>query len=143
MRRALWDIETNGLLTDLDTVHSLCIKDLDTGQVLSCTDDPAGRAMGYAPIAQGLEVLANAERIYGHNIIRFDIPALKKVYPDWDYKGEVFDTLVAVSFRFAHQGELDHRARKKALKRKQKPALPGHLVGLHGLEAWGHRLGIY
>lgn len=139
MKRVVWDIETNGLLHQLDRVHSLCIKDLDTGELLSCTDDPDGRALGYAPIADGLEVLSNADKIYGHNIIGFDIPALRKVYPEWTYRGQEMDTLVIAGFVFAHLRQIDAKLIKS--KKNPKGTLPGHLYKSQSLEAWGRRLG--
>ena len=30
------DIETNGLLNTLDTVHCIVLKDIDSGKVISC-----------------------------------------------------------------------------------------------------------
>lgn len=141
MRNVVFDVESDGFLEELTTIHSLCIKDLDTGELLSCTDDPQGRAMGCRPISEGLEVLANAEKIYGHNIIRFDLPALWKIYPEWGYKGRVFDTLVIASFRYAHIKERDFQDMRRAEKQGKPFNLPKHLIGRHSLEAWGHRLG--
>ena len=49
MKTALFDIETNGLLHQLNTVHSLVIKEAETGKVYSCADQE-----GYLPIKAGL-----------------------------------------------------------------------------------------
>ena len=38
MLRFVFDCETNGLLHELDTVHSLGLKDIDSGDVTSCSD---------------------------------------------------------------------------------------------------------
>jgi hypothetical protein len=103
---------------------------MDTDEVLSCADQP-----GYASIEAGLELLSTAERIYAHNGIGFDIPALAKVYPQWKYSGQLFDTLIASRHRWAHIKETDF-----ALQRRGK--MPGNLIGKHSLEAWGCRMGI-
>jgi len=132
MQNVVWDIETNGLLDDLTKVHCLVVKDLDTGQVLSCTDN----SPDYPSIEEGLQVLSQAKRLYGHNLIGFDIPALQKVYPEWSFQGKVFDTLVMVQLRYAHIKESDY---ERAAQRK----LPSNLIGSQGIEAWGYRLGIH
>lgn len=75
MKRILFDIETNGLLDELNVCHSLVMLDVDTKEMLSCADQP-----GYTSIKDGLEILGNAELLIGHNIKGFDLPALFKVY---------------------------------------------------------------
>lgn len=101
-----------------------------TNEVVSCADQP-----GYRPIAEGLEILSKAEVIFAHNGIAHDIPALKKVYPEWTYSGKVFDTLVAARTRWNHIKDSDFDLHRKG-------RIPGDLIGTHKLEAWGYRLGI-
>jgi hypothetical protein len=96
-KRVVFDIETDGLLDALTRVHSLVIQCVDTGAVLSCADQP-----GYTPISKGLEVLEQAEKVYGHNIITFDIPALTKVYPTFRLTAKALDTYVTAAYRGAH-----------------------------------------
>ena len=73
--RLLFDIETNGLLDELDTVHSLVMINIDNGVVYSCADQE-----GYMPIELGLTIMDTATMLIGHNIQDFDLPALEKVY---------------------------------------------------------------
>jgi DNA polymerase-1 len=113
-------------------VHCLVLRDLNTDEVISCTDS----APGYRSIAEGLEILSKAERAYGHNIIDYDVPVLRKLYPDWQPPARVIDTLVTAKMRWAHIKETDF-----ALHRKGK--LPGQFIGAHSLEAWGYRMGIH
>jgi hypothetical protein len=130
MQRVAFDIETNGLLHQLDRVHSLVIKDLDSGKVWSCTDDDPR----YVPIKEGLEVLSQADEVWGHNILKFDLPALKLVYPDFDIPIErVHDTLLYSRLLWPELGDRD----MGLIKAKK---MPGKLRGSHGLEAWGYRL---
>ena len=75
MKNILFDIETNGLLDELDRVHSLVMLDVDTGEMISCADQE-----GYTPIKVGLKMLQDADLLIGHNIQAFDIPAIQKVY---------------------------------------------------------------
>jgi DNA polymerase family A len=131
MRHVIFDLETNDLLPRLTTLHSLVLRDVETDEVMSCTDS----APGYKSIAEGLAVLKQAERVYGHNIIGFDIPALKKLYPDYTITAPAMDTLVICAMRWAHIKDTDF-----ALFRQGK--LPGNMIGRHSLEAWGYRLGL-
>lgn len=112
------------------------LRDLDSNVVVSCTNDPRGREMGYRPIEDGLALAAQAERVYGHNIIEFDYPALRKVHPTFHLRrDQISDTQVIAQMRWAHIAPRDYD-----LARANK--FPANLAGLHTLEAWGHRLGI-
>ena len=130
MKRIVFDTETNGLLPELTTMHSLVLRDLDSKEVVSCADQA-----GYPSIEHGLELLSSAEVLYGHNALLYDIPAILKLYPRWTHKADVKDTLIVARMRWAHIKEEDF-----ALWRRGK--LPGKLIGTHKLEAWGYRLGI-
>ena len=71
-----FDIETNGLedfttLDDLEVVHCLSVYDGQKEQMI--TFDGNG-------IPEGLKLLNTADTIIGHNVIKFDIPALQKLY---------------------------------------------------------------
>ena len=160
MITALFDIETNGLLDKLDTLHCLVIKIYETGEVYSCHDNHTDdQRWSYLPTpdkltkynrcsnAVGMEVLQKADRIVGHNIIGFDIPALKKIYPEITLKGEVFDTLIASRLMWPDMKEKDW-ARRDTLKRKygevkMNEMWPGKIIGSHALGSWGYRLGCW
>ena len=74
--------------------------------------------------------------ICGHNIIKFDLPAIQKLFPDFHYRKEqVFDTLVASRLIYSDLNDVDMGLMKK------NPEFPKRLFGSHSLEAWGHRLG--
>jgi len=122
--KLLFDCETNGLLDTLDTIHSLVLKDPDTGRIWSLHGDE---------IPDGIALLTKAEQIIGHNIIKFDIPALQKVFPSFAPKGKVLDTLVLSRLFWPSIDESDHALVKKGL-------LPKKLLGRYSLEAFGHRL---
>ena len=134
----LFDIETNGLLDPvknpdgstappLDKVHCLVVLDTDTGE--------STRFRGGDIPAHGLPLLSGARAIGGHNIIKFDIPALSRVY-GWTYGGEVYDTLVMSRLGFADIKPGD-------LKLYKNGGLPGKLIGSHSLKAWGYRLNVH
>lgn len=126
----IFDIETDGLLDDVTKVHCLVIKDTEAGWVDIYAE-------GHGAIADGLTQLMEADCISGHNVIKFDIPVIQKLYPWFTVdKSKVFDTLVATRLIWANIKDTDN----VLLKREQ---LPGKLFGSHSLEAWGYRLGNY
>lgn len=134
MARYIFDIETDGLLPELTKIHSLVLKDIDTGEVFSCAAARNGESPGgeWSDIGLGLKLLADADLIVGHSIIDFDLHAIKKVYPEWTTRAQVRDTVV-MSRLFWPSDLL------KAIDHAKK-RVPGKLTGKHKLEAWGHRL---
>ena len=124
------DIETNGLLPVLDTIHCLVMKDVNKGTIFSCADQP-----GYMPIERGLELLSNADKVIFHNGLKFDIPAIKKIYPRFELKKNVkyFDTLITSRLFWPELEPVD-AAKFSHIDRKY--------FGRHSLAAWGERLGV-
>ena len=88
-----FDIETDGLLLQCTQVFCLIAEDIDTGQMYTFTDHDSK----YPPISDGLDFLARADALIGHNILGFDLPALDKIY-GWKYDGKKFDTLTISRF---------------------------------------------
>lgn len=131
MKRVVFDIETNGLLDEVTRLHCLVLRDLDSDALVSCTNS----APGFRSIEEGLSLLSEAERVYGHNNIRFDLKVISKLYPSFVPKGEVRDTYVMCMMRYAHIKDSD-------FARANKGTLPKKLIGRHTLEAWGYRLGV-
>tara|TARA_S200002703_G_scaffold113229_1_gene98761 strand:- start:31875 stop:33635 length:1761 start_codon:yes stop_codon:yes gene_type:complete len=74
----------------------------------------------------------DATYIVGHNVIGFDVPALRKVYPDLKIKAKVLDTMVLAKLAYPNLFSTD--AASKKLDRKY--------WGRHSLRAWGERLGV-
>ena len=128
MNRYVFDIETDGLLDKLTKVHSLVLKHIDTGEVFSFTPQH---------IETGVRMLQEADLIIGHNIIKFDLPALTKVYPWFSVdQSKVKDTLVLSRLIWSDVADKDY-----SRIRAGKTAMPMKLAGSHSLEAWGWRLG--
>lgn len=127
----LFDLETNGLLEGLSKLHIIVLKDVATGTVYDFADAKYGTGSCEA----GVRMLMTAKRVIGHNIIKFDIPALQKLYPWFSLDGiEVEDTLVESRLIWSDLTDRDMRAAKRG-------TFPGRHIGSHGLEAWGYRLG--
>ena len=72
----VFDLETDGLLAEVSTIHCLAIHELETNQTISYNDQG-----NKEPIVRGVQRLADANCILGHNVIGYDIPILHKFYP--------------------------------------------------------------
>lgn len=125
----IFDLEGNGLLPTLSRIHCLVIHDTDSKETYHFRNNDVEDN-----IRDGLEMLSNADLIAGHNVIAFDIPALKKVYPGWDTTAEIKDTLVLVKITAPDIKSFDMGLYRKGL-------IPSNRIGSHSLEAWGYRLG--
>ena len=119
----IFDIETDGLISDVTKIHSIVIKDIDTDKMCSYHGDKIGR---------GLYILSGASLLVGHNILKFDLPVIKKLYPEYKIEGEVLDTLLVSRLIWTNRKEIDFRMKELPLK----------LAGRHSLESWGFRLGL-
>ena len=80
-----FDIETNEIndwvrLSDLKEIHCFCVS-VDYGEPFVV--DPN----------VGCNILGSARMVVGHNVIGFDLPALKKLL-GFSFGGNVLDTLV-------------------------------------------------
>ena len=105
--------------------------DLDTNDLISCSSDPL-----HLPISHGLKLLSEAELIVGHNVLTFDLPAIRKLYPTFTTNALVRDTLTISRVLWADMAAID------TVNLKKYPAMPGRCMGSHALEAWGFRLNI-
>ena len=120
MRRIVCDIETNGLLDELNRIWIAVTHDIDTGEqriFSEHTDEADG------DIEDFIEYFKNTDVVIGHNFIGFDIPAIRKV-TGYQFEGEVVDTLIL--------SKLLHFTRYRP---------KGYPTG-HSLGAWGAKLGI-
>jgi len=131
MSKYILDLESNGLLPAMTKVHSLVLKNIDTTEVISCADQP-----GYKSIDEGLDLLSKAELLIGHNIVKFDVPALKKVFPDFELNRSCsfYDTLLTSRLFWPELEGVDH-AKWSHIESKY--------IGRHSLAAWGERLGVH
>lgn len=124
--RLVFDIEGNDLWERVTRVHCIVTKDLDTGEVRRF------RHHGKGPegLEAGIAYLQTARLLVGHNLLGYDLDALRKLYPSFKPKAEVFDTIVVSALIYTNLMELD------ALQRR----IPTDCYGKHSLKAWGHRL---
>ena len=128
--KIVFDIETNGLLDVLDTLHCNAHFDLDDpNAVVKCAVTTEEHK---ALILQ----MQDADELIGHNIIGFDIPAIQKIYPWFKPKGKITDTLVLSRLIKANMLEED------AARQFPQDQFPKRLMGSHSLRAWGLRMKI-
>lgn len=129
MSRYIFDIESNGFLDKLTTIHCICLHDLTDETTSTYRSDIPGS------IEAGLARLESADELVGHNIIDYDIPALQKVYPEFNPRGKSTDTLIISRLVYPNVKDRDFTRKPKDM--------PLKFYGSHGLEAWGHRLGYH
>ena len=109
----VYDIETNGLLLEADTIWCLVAYNLDTGNVLKYSDHDDS----LPSIRDGVSVLRNATLLVGHNIIGFDNAVIEKLYGvDLNRDVKCHDTFIM--------------SQVLSYKRKHK----------HGLKGWGEHI---
>jgi DNA polymerase-1 len=111
MKTLVFDIESDDLLEGCTKMHVLYTKDSTTNEKKYWLENDLGWQAE----------LNSADAIVGHNIVAFDLPALKKLF-NWepDKSVKVYDTLI-LSY------VLDYRRFGK---------------GGHSLDAWGNQLGL-
>ena len=129
----IFDIETDGLLEDTTRIHSLVIYDTEKEKLYSFADRDGNTL---SEIEEGLAMLEDADEISGHNIIKFDIPVIRKLYPSFYIRGKLFDTLLMSKLCYPDIGEIDDRRIRKGL-------YPKEIRGRYSLKAWGYRLKEY
>ena len=122
MKTCVFDIETDGLLEDLTKVHCLVLYDIEEDKLTSFTGEE---------IIDGLFFLKNFDTIIGHNILGFDLPALKSLFK-WEPEPtqKIRDTLVWSRLVYPNRASRDFN--NQAIDKDQ--------YGRHSLKSWGQRL---
>jgi DNA polymerase I len=131
------DIEADGLLDTITKVHCIVFTPVDGGDALCFHDDPKIHPR-HGSVTDGLVSMADAEWV-GHNLIGYDMRAIRQIYPKWSGDPAVFDTVVHSRFLYSSgfwikDQPLMNRVPALATARKES--------GEHSLEAWGYRLGV-
>lgn len=127
--RLILDLETDGFLDKMTTIHCLAVLD---------ADKPSDKKLfGPGEIDQAIELASKASELILHNGICFDLPAIKKIYPGFSTDGiTVTDTLVLSRLIRSDLKTEDSN------QRWMDTDFPRRLYGSHGLKAWGYRLGV-
>ncbi len=137
----MFDLETDGLLNDATRIHCLSIYWEKDDRTETFNDEPYTANPKDLPMASnhsittGIGWLEVADVLIGHNIISFDIPIIKKLYPWFNPRGTIVDTLLLS--RLYHPNLLDID------KNRCWKHMPLQLYGRHSLESYGYRLNEY
>ena len=126
----IFDLESDNLLQDVTTIHCLVIYDTETEQTLVYNDKGT-----LSQLYEVIQLLEDADTVCGHNIISYDLPVLRKLYPWFDRVGDCIDTLLLSRLYHPNLMEID--------KKNNWKTMPLKLYGRHSLEAYGHRLNEY
>jgi len=89
MKNIIVDIETDGLLTELTSIWCIAIKEVN-GSTLSFSDYDDNLPNN----AEAIPHMEAADRIIGHNFIRFDGPAITKILGYTIPCEKIYDTLI-------------------------------------------------
>jgi DNA polymerase-1 len=148
VKKVLFDIETDGLLDVVTTVWCLVLKDMETGEVRRYRDVehtqrpyPEASRLAEPPITgsivEGVRLLDEAEVLVGHNIIDYDVPAIRKLFP-WAKltPSRFIDTLTLARLCYPDIKPTDFGC-------YEKWQMPKQLIGRQSLESWGYRLGLH
>ena len=139
----VFDLETNGLsFTNEDPrIHCIALHFAKDERTEAFNDEAYSTSAKELPmgsnysITTALSHLEVADVIVGHNIIGFDLPYIHHLYPWFNPRGTIIDTLLLS--RLYHPNLLDID-KKNAWKN-----MPTKLYGSHSLKAYGYRLGVY
>ncbi|TFZ81639.1 DNA polymerase [Candidatus Macondimonas diazotrophica] len=136
IKTAIFDLEADGL--NPTRIHCLHIRDRERGRTYRFRQNKYENT-----IEHGIALLEEAEVLVAHNGLGFDVPVLERLY-DFDPIGRHYDTLVMSRMVFANIKESDYKLWKRGKFRSNldpHEVFRGELIGTHGLEAWGIRLG--
>ena len=141
MGTIVFDLETNGLLNDASRIHCVALNWCEDNRTESFNDEkytenPKDLPMaGNYSITTALCYLEVADVLVGHNIIGFDIPIIKRLYPWFNPRGTIVDTLLLSRLYHPNLLDIDQKHNWKHM--------PLQFYGKHSLEAYGYRLGEY
>jgi hypothetical protein len=124
----VFDLETDNLYDKVTKIHCLVLHDINRDQTFTYGPDR---------IADGLEHLATANVLIGHNILFYDIPVIRKLYPFYTFAAaRIIDTLICTRLIWPKEKlyETDE---------EQYTQVPAKLRGSASLKAWGYRLSDY
>ena len=137
----MFDLETNGLLNNATRIHCIALHWCEMDLTESFNDERYAASPKELPMGANYSIttalgwLETADVLVGHNIIGFDIPIIKKLYPWFNPSGIIVDTLLLSRLYHPNLLNID--------KKKKWKHMPLQLWGRHSLEAYGYRLGEY
>ena len=134
------DAETNGLLRNATRIHCISLYWVEEDRTESFNDEPYAKEPKDLPMAGGagysittaVSWITMAEMVVGHNLVGFDLPLIKRLYPFFEYPPVIIDTLLLSRLYHPNLYDID--------KKQEWKDMPIKLYGSHSLEAYGYRL---
>jgi DNA polymerase I-like protein with 3'-5' exonuclease and polymerase domains len=119
-----------------DTIWCIVARDIDTNEEFYADGERDFPAM--------VVLLQRAELLVGHNIAKFDVPVIEKLFNRWKRTGRLYDTLVGAQMVYAanlyeYSIMLRNSARPKTDEARER-RMPTKFLKAQSLEAWGYRL---
>lgn len=140
------DIEADNLLPDVTQIHCAVAYNLADDEVLRWTSNHKDK---HGSIAEFVSWLGKQQVIWGHNLINYDLPVIRKATGAAleCFNGQegikVFDSMVLSRLIWSDITSMDfENISKGVLKLPDKKAVK-ELAGSHSLRAWGYRLDYY
>ena len=139
MGTIILDLESNGLLNSASRIHCAVLHWCDDDITESYndekySDDAKFLPMGARSITTAITNIETADVVVGHNVIGFDLPLIKRLYPFFTYPPVIVDTLLLSRLYHPNLYDID--------KNREWKDMPTKLYGSHSLEAYGYRLGL-
>ena len=136
----VFDLEANGLLNNASRIHCMALHYCDADDTETFNDEKISNDAKYLPMGNrslttGITALEVADTIVGHNIIGYDLPLIKKLYPFFTYPPVIVDTLLLSRLYHPNLYDID--------KKQEWKDMPTKLYGSHSLKAYGYRLGLH
>ena len=93
--RLVFDLEANGLYDKQLVSPQEWVDGADTIWCIVTKDENKNILTFHGESLEvGIEFLAKADELIGHNIIDYDLRLIKKLYPDFSPKAKIFDTMI-------------------------------------------------
>lgn len=120
MKIRVFDVEANGLLDTISTIHCFVFSSLDGKEVEKFDNTQWDEAIAF---------MKTCDVLIGHNVVSYDFPAIEKI-TGYKYTGKKVDTLIMSRLQYPNRPVPFHAKNKK------------EAMKTHGLYAWGVRVGI-
>ena len=130
----VFDLETDGLLNDATKIHCVAIYDTENDRTDVYNDQSPGQGMS-SPVVRAIQHLEVSTCIVGHNILSFDIPVIRSIFPWFTPPDNCIDTLLLSRLYHPNMMAVDQK--------HQWRHMPLQLYGRHSLESYGYRLSEY
>ena len=91
----IFDLEANGLLNNASHIHCIVLNNVEENHIHSYNDESPGKGMS-EPVVRAVQHLEMADYIIGHNIVGYDLPLIKSLYPFFSPTGIIILSLIHI-----------------------------------------------